>query len=244
MTSGVLLLAFAGSLANRLTRFRAQEAQLRASRHQAQITEVTTTVIAAERSAFARDIHDTVSHAVGLIALQAGAAQVLAPEDPGAARDALTIVETTARAALRELDEQGVPVTDRAAERWDVERLVARIRASGHDVVLTFENDLPAPLSPLVYRVTQEGLINVVRHAPGAPARVDIRSDDTGVTISVTNKASGQPSRGRHSGYGLIGLRERLAFAGGTLRAAPTKEGFELIAQLPPSVAADQDVKS
>lgn len=174
--------------------------------------------VAAERQAVARELHDVVSHAVGVIAAQAAAATVSWPRDPAAAERALAVVADTSAAALREFrpDAPGGPEPDEA-----LEDLVARMRATGTPVTLSQSGALPRPLAPVVHRIVQEGLTNALKHAPGSPVEVCI--DAAGrVSVRVSNRGGPHATR---RGFGLTGIAERVELAGGTMSAARRLDG-------------------
>jgi len=214
----------------------------------------------ADRNRLARDLHDTIGHALTASLLQATAARrTLQPVDdrplqPDFARQALGHIETNTRAALAELDrvltvlraEDGGhdPAPFAPPSLADLEDLLAGLRDGGLPVALVVDgdvDDVPAGVQELAYRVVQEGTTNVLRHA-GTPLTVAqvVRSGDTLVARVCNERASQLDSRpGPGGGRGLAGLRERTAAAGGTLAAEPTPSGgFELCVTLPLSGAA------
>ncbi len=214
----------------------------------------------ADRNRLARDLHDTIGHALTASLLQATAARrTLTPVDdrplqPDFARQALGHIETNTRAALAELDrvltvlraEDGShdPAPFAPPSLDDLEDLLAGLRDGGLPVALVVDgdtDDVPPGVQELAYRVVQEGTTNVLRHA-GCPLTVAqvARSGDTLVVRVCNERASQLDSRpGPGGGRGLAGLRERTAAAGGTLAAEPTPSGgFELCVTLPVSGAA------
>ena len=214
----------------------------------------------ADRNRLARDLHDTIGHALTASLLQATAARrTLTPVDdrpvqPDFARQALEHIETNTRTALAELDrvltvlraEDGGrdPAPFAAPSLADLEDLLAGLRDGGLPVALVVDgetDDVPAGVQELAYRVVQEGTTNVLRHA-GTPLTVAqvVRDGDTLVVRVCNERASQTDSRpGPGGGRGLAGLRERTAAAGGTLSAEPSPSGgFELCVTLPLSGAA------
>lgn len=214
----------------------------------------------ADRNKLARDLHDTIGHALTASLLQATAARrTLTPVDdrpvqPDFAQQALEHIETNTRTALAELDrvltvlraEDGGrdPAPFAAPSLADLEDLLSGLRDGGLPVALVVDgeiDDVPAGIQELAYRVVQEGTTNVLRHA-GTPLTVAqvVRSGDTLITRVCNERASSLESRpGPGGGRGLAGLRERVAAAGGTLSAEPSPSGgFELCATLPLSGAA------
>ena len=246
-----LLVRLAGSVAPRLLGT-APEQRIAALEH--------STRRLADRNRLARDLHDTIGHALTASLLQATAARrTLAPRDdrpmqPDFARQALEHIETNTRTALAELDrvltvlrtEDGGPnpAPFAAPSLADLDDLLAGLRDGGLPVALVVDgevDDVPAGVQEFAYRVVQEGTTNVLRHA-GTPLTVAqvVHTGDTLVVRVCNERASQLDSRpGPGGGRGLAGLRERAAAAGGTLSAEPTPSGgFELCATLPLSGAA------
>lgn len=204
--------------------------------------------VATERTRIAREMHDVVAHSLTvMIALSEGAAASFA-RDPERATQALTEVAATGRAALadmrrvvgalRDPGESGDLLVVGSALR-QIEDLVTRVRAAGIPTALTIQGpELPedAGLHLSVYRIVQESLTNVLRHAPRSPGvSVQLDIDDAAgtVTIDVTNVA-GPPTETvtAGSGHGIIGMRERAAVHGGDIEAGPTHSGWRVHALL------------
>jgi signal transduction histidine kinase len=219
-------------LAVRLNRFRGDRAAASARTHEQTLQESARTAVTQERQEFAREIHDVVSHAVGLIAMQAGAAEVSWPRDPDATRRSVDVVGSTAAATLAEIDRLLPGAAGSEAPR--LEDLVGRIRATGTSVLLAQAGTPDPALAALTYRVVQEGLTNAVRHAPGASVSVEVRSTDDVLEVVVADDGHGPDDR-HQPGYGLIGLDERVTQAGGSLVAGPGPDGrgFRLQARVP-----------
>jgi signal transduction histidine kinase len=235
----VLGVAGTGGLAVRWGRLRAGTSQQRADRRQQELDRAASLAVAAERRGFARELHDVMSHAVGLIAVQAGAADISWPADPAQARRSISIIGRTAVGALAELDRLVPQPPGRPLAYAQLIDLVQRIRLAGTPVRLRLDIDPTAPLDPAAYRVVQEALTNVVRHAPGATARVSLGTDGDGRTrVEVADDGAGTELTGR--GYGLVGLAERVTLAGGAFEAgtAPDGGGFRVVAVLPSTLGA------
>lgn len=214
--------------------------------HAAQIRAAVT----AERHAVARDLHDTVAHAVTLMMLQATGTRMIAHKDPDAAVTALTSIEKAGRQAMEDLramlhvlrQEPGSP-DGPPPTLEQLAGLVEAARSSGVDAALdtgALAAELPRPLAVTAYRTVQECLTNAARHAPGAPVRITLRTTPGQLTITVTNgpPAAERASPTTGSGTGLAGLRERVTTLGGTLTAGPQSDGgYLLTATLPRSNA-------
>jgi signal transduction histidine kinase len=190
-----------------------------------------------ERARIARELHDVVTHNVSVMVIQAGAARKVMDAAPGQAREALLAVEAGGRAAMAELRhvmglltmDSGGPDPAGAAELAPqpgldrLDALIERVRDSGLPVEST-TSGLPRPVPPGVelaaYRVVQEALTNTVKHAVGATATVSVEygAEVLRVLVTDTGGAPRTPAVAG-AGRGLIGLRERLAVYGGTLRA-------------------------
>ena len=206
--------------------------------------EVAKRAVAEERLRIARELHDVVAHSLSVIAVQAGTGRLAADNEPAGAREALEVIEATTRDALAEMrrllgvlrDNDG---HDGDAERSpaptldDVEDLTARMSAGGVPVALDVRGErtkFPPGLELAAYRILQEALTNVVRHAPGARARVILAygSDGRTLTIEVTNPpgaATGREQPASGGGLGIAGIRERAAVYDGTVEAGPVAGG-------------------
>ena len=238
---------------------RADAEQARVSALERESAEAVRHATEQERARIARELHDVVTHNVSVMVIQAGAARKVLEASPGQAREALLSVEASGRAAMTELRHvMGLLTTD--GETTDLapqpgmaelESLVGRVRDAGLPVELVVtgpsETVLPDGVVLAGYRVVQEGLTNVVKHAAGASAgvRVDYGADQ--LSIEITDTGGRQPPSAdadAGSGRGLIGLRERVALYGGTLRAAPlVRGGYRLEAVIPLATATPDTVE-
>jgi signal transduction histidine kinase len=214
--------------------------------HRAEL--LTARAVAAERARIARELHDTVAHAVTVIVLHAAGGRRLLATEPARVVHALNGIEEQGREAMRELrrlllELRGDAGAGSAAtlggppDACDIGSLVDRVRSAGLPVRLQVEGG-PRPLPPGVgaaaYRVVQEALTNVARHA-GAGAAVLVRllwANQLWIEVTDTGRGAGQePSAG---GHGLRGLRERVSQVDGWLAAGPVPGGgFRLVALLP-----------
>jgi signal transduction histidine kinase len=206
-----------------------------------------------ERTRIARELHDVVAHRVSLMTVQAGAAKAVAAQDPEGALRAMSAVEEAGRQALDELRHLlGVlrPETDLDGlgpqpGLADLPRLVEQTRGAGLDVSLATDGvvaGLPARVDLFAYRIVQEALTNVLKHAgPGARTEVRLGSDGRGVVIEVLDDGPGATAPpgpdaddAGARGHGIVGMRERARLLGGTLDASPRPGGgFSVVAHLP-----------
>ncbi|MEW5630437.1 sensor histidine kinase [Streptomyces hydrogenans] len=202
-----------------------------------------------ERRRIARELHDIVAHHLTTMQLLAGGARANLDRSPETAREALVTLEGSGRAALREMrhlldvlragdeSDEGEATAPQPGI-GDLDRVVEDSRRAGLPTTLTTDGD-PAALPPgvalTVFRIVQEALTNTRKHA-GPGAHVDVRlafaAHEVRVAVTDEGPREGQPAA-RGSGYGLMGMRERVALHGGTLRAGPEGGGFAVRARLP-----------
>jgi signal transduction histidine kinase len=193
-----------------------------------------------ERLRIARDLHDVLAHNISMINVQAGVALHLIDERPEQARTALANIKDASREALHELrsaldvlrygDER--PVRAPAPGLDALEGLVEGVRAGGLDVrteIIGAPVTLPAAVDLAAYRIVQEALTNVTRHAGASVATVRIRYGDD-LTIEVVDDGRGGPVV---AGNGIVGMHERAAALDGRLVAGPQRGGFSVVATLP-----------
>lgn len=203
--------------------------------------------VAEERARIARELHDAVGHTVNVMVVHAGAGRVAAGQDPQRAAQALGEIESIGRAALTDIDRLlGLLRQDGAAGRQpthglgDVAALVERIRTTGVEVELTAPADLPripVATGAAAYRIVQEALTNVIKHAGPAQVRVVVDLDGD-LHLSVEDDGRGAAADGTTDagrvGRGLIGMRERATLLGGELTAGPRPGGgYRVAAHLP-----------
>jgi signal transduction histidine kinase len=217
--------------------------------------------VAAERERIARELHDVVTHHVSVIVIQAGAALLALDRHPDDAREAVRAIDATGRQALgdmrRVLGVLGQPARgadgnqdgERLAPMPSLDRLgelLDQLRSSGVVVELSVAGErrlLDPALELSAYRIVQEALTNVLKHAPGARARVSVEYAPAELRVEVVDDGRGRGRLGAigdevHSGHGLIGMRERAALFGGTLEAGPAGRGFRVSARLPIAATA------
>jgi signal transduction histidine kinase len=207
---------------------------------------------AEERLRLSREVHDVVSHSLSAIAVQAGVARMVLDSQPSHAGPALTAIETASRSALDEL--RGLlrqfRDPDEAAESAaptlsDLPALIARLRRAGHEISYRSTGQprsYGAAVELSAYRIAQEALTNVTKHAGGAPARVQVDHGDGELTVTVADDGSpalAPPAAG--AGLGISGMRERALLLGGTLSAGPAPGGgFTVIARLPAKARSER----
>ena len=211
--------------------------------------DATRAAVAYERARIATELHDLVAHAMAVIVLQAQAAGRVLDTDPQAAAGALRAIEDLGRQGLvemRRLVDVLVVGSDDLAARPSLRHLddlVDQVRAAGLPVELDASglgDPLPAGLDLSAYRIVQESLTNVLKHAGPVPVQVAVRREPGWLDLSVRNEP-GRPAADTdgHVGHGLIGMRERTALYGGDLTAGPTGEGGYLVRALLP-LAGDE----
>ena len=223
----------------------------------------------AERMRIARELHDVVAHSMAMINVQATAAAMLLAEDPDGTAAAIQAIRGASKSGLRELRailrvlREADGDSSAQPDLRDIQALADATTAAGAPVTVR-SGDLAAPVPPPValaaYRIVQESLTNVVRHASGAAATVDIRRNGDDLLVEVSNDAApGSSASGSASGdgafrdgagAGLAGMRERAAALGGALSAGPRAAGgFQVRARLPlgggePSAEPDQAARA
>jgi signal transduction histidine kinase len=213
--------------------------------------------VAAERLRIARELHDMVAHSIGVIAIQAGAGSQVIDTQPAEARNALSAIEATSRDALaglaRTLGALGGagrgtgrgsdpvrPPLDPAPGLAGIGQLAATAMGAGVHIDVRWRGErrpLPADIDLSAFRIIQEAVTNVIRHAGTGHCQVTIDQDDDEVAIEVTDDGRGGAAGG--TGYGIAGMRERADLLHGQLTAGPRSEGgFRVAARLPLPVPA------
>ena len=201
--------------------------------------------VADERTRIARELHDVVAHGLSVIAIQADAAEAALDREPGLARTPLATIRGEAREALAEMRRLLGMLREPGAEDLapqpgldQLAALVQRARAAGVRVEVEISGEprpLPASLDLSAYRILQEALTNVRKHAPDAPASIRIDYRDAAIALHVRDRGEAAPANGTGApGHGLVGMRERARLHGGVLHAgAADGGGFEVQAVLP-----------
>jgi signal transduction histidine kinase len=232
---GAVLVVLAPVVAGRVVR-RLRELTLHLERERERGARA---AVAEERARIARELHDVVAHGVSVIAIQSDAAEAALSRDPQLAAPPLAAIKGSAREALTEMrrlvgllrdDDDGAALLPQPGLA-ELPELVARagVPAALHTT------GRPRPLAPGVdicaYRIVQEALTNVRKHAGPVATTVDIAWGDDTLTLTVRDTGSGAAPNGH--GHGLIGMRERVRLLEGELHAGPAKGGFEVRAVLP-----------
>ncbi|MET7668021.1 sensor histidine kinase [Micromonospora luteifusca] len=212
-----------------------------------------------ERTRIARDLHDILTHAVGVMIVQAEAGPLLVRPHPDRADATFATIAATGRDAVIQLRRAVGSLHEAADQPLDqpglahLPVLVERVRATGLDAVLTISSppselvsgplggaagppfEPPADVGVAVYRIVQESLTNVVRHAEAGSVRVLLDYTAESLTISITDDGRGDRAAAELPGYGIVGMRERAQACGGTLHTGPASDGcgFTVTATLP-----------
>jgi signal transduction histidine kinase len=202
--------------------------------------------VAAERVSIARELHDVVAHAVSVMIVQAGAAERVLDADPERAREPIQAVQESGRQALTELrrllgmlrpDRRGTAPMAPHPTLAEVEPLVATLRETGLSVELHqtgAPNGLPSGIDQACFRIVQEALTNVLKHADATVAHVAVGYGVDAIELEVTDDGCGSRSEANVAGHGLLGMRERAVAYGGEFHAGPREAGgYAVRARLP-----------
>lgn len=245
--------AFGWSIQSRRLRLEALEE--RAQALEREHDEEARRAVADERLRIAQELHDVVAHSMGVIAVQAGVGAHVIDTDPAEAKRALQAISTTSRSSLTELrrllgvlrDEHGDAAYIPAPGLDDLSTLVREISDAGvraHLDLAGERSEVPLGVELTAYRIVQEALTNVLKHAgPGAAVEILVTFEQGALRIEVNDDGRGVDARSAGSGgHGLVGMRERVAVYGGSLHAGPAPSGgFRVDAVLPYSLeGADQ----
>jgi len=222
----------------------ADEAKERASRAEHEREERALAAVAEERARIARELHDVVGHSVSVMTVQASGVRRLLRPDQDREREALLVVERTGREALAEMRRmvgvlrrpEEAPALAPQPSLDHLSRLVEQAREAGLPVELRIEGEaiqLPAGVDLTAYRLVQEGLTNVVKHAQATRAEVHVNYGDSYLEVTVKDDGKGV-GNGDGGGHGLVGMRERVSVYGGEIDAGPQPGGgYRLRAKLP-----------
>jgi signal transduction histidine kinase len=200
-----------------------------------------------ERLRIARELHDVVAHSMSVIAVQAGVGSYVGEDQPGRAKDALSAIEATSREALWEMRRllgvlRGEPGTDTpeflpAPSLADLKTLISRTTDAGLRAelrVVGTPSDLPSGIELAAYRITQEALTNVIKHAHTDRCRVVVTYCSEALEVEVTDDGVGAAALHPDGGHGIIGMRERASLYGGELTAGPLPvRGYRVATRLP-----------
>ncbi|WP_406739866.1 sensor histidine kinase [Streptomyces atratus] len=201
-----------------------------------------------ERARIARELHDVVAHHMSVITVQADSAPYRISDLPEQAREEFGAIAASARESLTEMRRLLTVLRSEGAEGerapqpglGRVQQLVEATVRAGLPAELSLPArlpDVPQAVDVSAYRIVQEALANVIRHAPGARTRVSITSDGAHLTVLVVNDRAEQPDSPLETtgtGHGLVGMRERVRLTGGTLDTGPLPDGgFRVAARLP-----------
>jgi signal transduction histidine kinase len=203
-----------------------------------------------ERTRIARELHDVVAHSLSVMVVQAGAAEQMLAGDPARAAEPLASIRRTGKEALAEMrrllgvlraDDDGLAFSPQPRV-GDIPRLVDQMRAAGLDTKLVMRDDFPelSPGADLAgYRVVQEALTNVLKHAGKVRAEVRVALQDGVLEIEVVDGGGPARRNGDSPGHGLEGMRERMSLYGGSVTAGPAPGGGWCVqARLPVDVEA------
>ena len=219
-----------------------------AEREQAAETERARQEIRDQRVRVAQDLHDVVAHTLAVITVQAGVGRRLMAKRPEEASNALESIEAIGRTAQEELRvvlgllrEEGVstPPLTPAPRLVDLKELAETVRSPGSEVELRMsgvDRRLSPALELSLYRVVQEALTNVMKHAPGAAVTVKLAVSDNLVRVEILDDGGPREARTttQPAGHGIVGMRERVGAFGGSLVASPRPgRGFKVVAEVP-----------
>ncbi|GAA4234622.1 hypothetical protein GCM10022254_39900 [Actinomadura meridiana] len=211
--------------------------------------QATAQAVAAERLRIARELHDMVAHSIGIIAIQAGVGNRVIDTQPAEARNALDAIEATSRDVLSGLrrmltalrrDDPGAAPLGPSPGLDDLDRLAEAAKDAGMRVDVRWKGErrpLPPDVDLSAYRIVQEAVTNVVRHAGTSECRVTVEYGDAELSVEVDDDGNGGVVG---TGYGIVGMRERVGLLRGEFTAGPRPGGgFRVAARIPaPATAA------
>lgn len=215
-----------------------------AHRDEADAEALRAEAVASERAKIARELHDSVTHNVNVVVMQAMAASGVLDSDPDRARGPLAAIESSGREALAEMrrmlgvlrEDDELPLTPQPGIA-DIRRLADSLAGQGEPISCLVDPTLPAlpeAMGIALFRIAQESLTNVMKHARGGHAEVVVRQAGDGIELEVVNAAGRAEAVRTGAGHGLIGMAERAALFGGRVEVGPLADGgFRVLARLP-----------
>jgi signal transduction histidine kinase len=244
LTGALYFSAYALGTSTRNRRMYEQQLEQRATDLERERDEEAKRAVADERLRIAQELHDVVAHSMGVIAVQAGVGAHVIDKNPAEAKKSLQAIAATSRSTLTEIrrllgvlraDENGA--YQPAPGLTDLGRLVDDLGGAGLPVTLKIDgdrDDVPPGVDLTAYRIVQEALTNVLKHAGPAHATVAIDYRPSSIHLVIGDDGRGVNGRASDGGHGLIGMRERVGVYGGTLSAGPAPGGgFRVDAELP-----------
>lgn len=235
-------------------RLRLEVAEERAELLEREQAEGAARAVADERLRIAQELHDVVAHSMSVIAVQAGAGMHVIDQDPAEAKRALENISATSRSTLTGLrrllgvlrdDGSGVSYAP-APSLGDIGELAGEVTRAGVTVEVDTDGslaDVPPGVGFTGYRIVQEALTNVLKHAGPSRASVRLAHQPGTLRIDVSDDGRGVNGRATDGGHGLIGMRERVAVYGGTLQAGPRPGGGYLVTAVLPYGADDEGLR-
>ncbi len=226
----------------------------RAAAYRGALAQRRQTELQAERVRIARELHDVLAHSLSQINVQAGVGLHLMERQPEKAADALASIKETSKTALEEvravlgvLRSEGAAAADAPlVPEPDLARLpglVASVQAQGLEVALDdrLGGDVPRPLQLAFYRIVQESLTNVLRHAHARRATVELRREGERYVVEIVDDGSGTTGVASEGGRGLLGMRERAELLGGRLEAGPRPGGGFAVRAVIPATGGEEE---
>jgi signal transduction histidine kinase len=228
-------LAFGTGLAMRTRHARTESLELQADTLRSEQDARAAAAAEEERRRIARELHDIVSHGLGVMVLQAGAADQVLDRDPARAREVIASIRAVGEEAIGQMGtllglirgDAELPLEPQPTLA-DIARLVARTREAGLAAELVVQGTrrpLPAALELSAYRIVQEGLTNALKHAAAAQTTVTLRYGERDLLVEVADDGRGANGNGAGSRRGLAGMAERVTVFGGQLQAGPQPQG-------------------
>jgi signal transduction histidine kinase len=233
---------FGSTMRNR--RLYGEQLEERAAALERERDEEARRAVSDERLRIAQELHDVVAHSMGVIAVQAGVGVHVIDTDPDEAKKSLDAISQTSRSTLAEIRRMlGVLREDTGASYApapglaDLDRLVRDVGSAGLEVDVRKEGtrtELPPGVDFTAYRIVQEALTNVLKHAGRARARVVVGYEENALRLEIVDDGRGVNGRATPGGHGLMGMRERAGMYGGSFEAGPrTGGGFRVAVRLP-----------